>query len=791
MTLHLDNRPRAGSGSSTTPPAQRPGTRLHWWGVVVVILLGLAVRPGTEIIGLQLVAGLLLVIVLPTAIVANKVRWRVEGSVERWLYAFACTLLGVISLSLACNTVLPWVGVDHPLSAGVLVPLAVSTNVGLLLWRSADNPRGLYLSEAIDTVTVVACLAVLTAVGGAIRLNNGAGSGLAVWGLVLSLGVITALFARRHATVTNDSRAIYLLSLALLLGSSLRSWFISGHDIQREYLVFQATYETLRWHPGAFQDAYNACLSITVLPTVIAVFTGVDGPYVYKAIFQFLFAVVPVAVYVASRRFLHRRAALLGVVFLISFPTFIIDMPMLNRQEIAFIFLSVMMLAATQPRWSVRARKIAVYLGGLGIVVTHYSTTYILILGIVLGLACWGVAAGLARFRRGGTRRTSSALQPDLSASPVDGTRIILSVGLVATLLGACWLWSGPVTNTGGFLRATLSDVVAEVRGDVDNTGSSDAEYSLLAAQTLTPQERLDAFGETARDASMDARAAGSLVPLTPDADDLRVVTPQVQDLTAAGETVAQMGISPETFNAQLRIWSARLLQIFLLVGVCAVLLRTQRARSATPELRFLAVGTVGAMAAITLIPGLSVAYGLLRIFQQSLIILAPIMGLGVLTLLVVLGRAARPTATAIALVMFASLSGLLPQVLGGYEAQTNTSNGGDYFDRYYVTQGEPAALDWLIRSDARITDDIPLVSDAYTLGRLSAFGIASVPARDDFHPELLTKESFVLVGTPTVTKEQSTISYAGDQVTYNFPMDMLEDGKDRLYDSGVVRVYR
>ena len=71
---------------------------------------------------------------------------------------------------------------------------------------------------------------------------------------------------------------IYLLSLSLLLMTSLRGWFVTGHDIQREFRVFELASGQGVWNIESFPDAYNACLSVTILPTIIERTTGISGP---------------------------------------------------------------------------------------------------------------------------------------------------------------------------------------------------------------------------------------------------------------------------------------------------------------------------------------------------------------------------------------------------------------------------------------------------------------------------------------------------------------------------------
>src|ERR1700680_2775123 len=78
------------------------------------------------------------------------------------------------------------------------------------------------------------------------------------------------------------SYALFFIGLALLFTTSLRSWYATGHDIEREIYVFQLTNTHHIWSMAFYQDAYNACLSITILPTILTNLLVIQDIYVYK-----------------------------------------------------------------------------------------------------------------------------------------------------------------------------------------------------------------------------------------------------------------------------------------------------------------------------------------------------------------------------------------------------------------------------------------------------------------------------------------------------------------------------
>ena len=145
-----------------------------------------------------------------------------------------------------------------------------------------------------------------------------------------------------------------------------------------------------------FQDAYTACLSITILPTILTNLLSVQDMYIFKVIFQILFATSPVIVFFIIKNYVTPIFAFLSAIIFVTFPTFFTDMPMLNRQEIGLIFfglaLYVMLKRRLAPQFypnltlfpasnstlSLTTRRMLFILFALCVVVSHYSTNFVL-----------------------------------------------------------------------------------------------------------------------------------------------------------------------------------------------------------------------------------------------------------------------------------------------------------------------------------------------------------------------------------------------------------------------------
>ncbi len=124
---------------------------------------------------------------------------------------------------------------------------------------------------------------------------------------------------------------------------------------------------------------------------------------------------------------------------------------------------------------------------------------------------------------------------------------------------------------------------------------------------------------------------------------------------------------------------------------------RRRRIPASQREYLCLAAASFVGLAAVVLLPDLSVEYGLLRAFQQALIFLAPLVAETTLALVwLVFGRRAGMVAVAVGLVTLASLSGVIPQATGGYAPQLNLNNAGTYYNDYYLHPQELNAISWL-----------------------------------------------------------------------------------------------
>jgi uncharacterized membrane protein len=796
-TFGLETRPLLSRDLLDSPPPTSLGGTFRRSGFYLSCIFLLATNAlllsGYRIAFVGAALGWWLIIIHPTFLIwTTRFRRKVSG-VERAVFSVGAVLFALIVGGLLLDVVLPHLGVPRPLAQRPILVAVDVMNIALMSWRIRRGAITNTWRASLGSIghrewrvlSASACCVPLV-VAGANRLNNGHGDLVALVGLSCVAATFAFLLGWREQ-IRDSVVAIsaYFLGLSLLLATSLRGWYITGHDIQQEFLVFQLTKNHGVWNIASLRDAYNACLSITILPTEIWQMVRVDDPYIYKVFFQLLFAVCPVMVYLLARRFWSKQISILSLVYFVGFPTFFTDMPFLNRQEIAFLFLGLAFLAMTRRHWSVWRRRLALVICAVGIGLSHYSTMYVFIGTLAIAWFAENGFHGLGRLRRrlpglrGARQDTTAVGWADTTKSVTFG--VIIAAGLVVII------WGGLITHT----TAGITSTVKAVYTPTSATHSVDGNYGLLSGKGPSNHELLTEYlAETLHDRKVDD--PGTYLPLAK----ARVAsTPAVEatklPVTGVGRLLANVHIPVATVNDVVRDLASKGEQVFIGIGFLTIACVAWRRRLVGRNYYFLGLGSVVMVGAVTVLPGLSVSYGLLRAFQQSLILVAPILVLGSFALFKPLGRVwSARAATVLALGFLVSTIGVMPQILGGYPAQLSLNNSGVYYNDYYLHPQEAEAVNWLGTQPETLPAGVQAenYTDMYYFKGQHATGAEYVT---DIFPTLVRKSTWVLLGYSTVRTGIATAPVDGDLVPYRYPTGLLNQNKNLVYNDGGTVIYK
>lgn len=362
------------------------GVQVSVWALIGLDAAGLP---------LPLLRGLLTMpylLFIPGALVLRVLRLHHLGSVRTLLFAVGLSITTLMLTGLFMTTLYPLLGVARPLSlapvtltmGGVITLLAVlsygrdraATGSDVLAWRELLSPPAL-----------VFCLLPFISVLGAYAMNV-YHSNVILLGLVFAVAA-AALWAAASSSFPRRlyPLAVFVCALSLLYHASLISSYVWGWDIQQEFFSANMVSTTGVWDWLAAGQT-NSVLSIALLAPLLSTMSGVSIVWIFKAIYPLLFALVPLGLFVVFQKQTNARIALLASFFVTFLFTFFSELPALGRQEIAELFLVLLLIVLVDKRIGASTGKIPVYIVGAlcaaSLIVSHYALAIVALVYLVI-----------------------------------------------------------------------------------------------------------------------------------------------------------------------------------------------------------------------------------------------------------------------------------------------------------------------------------------------------------------------------------------------------------------------
>lgn len=752
-----------------------------------------------------LIPGLFIMFVATGYLVARNLGLKTERPAELAVYSVGLSVGVLMVLGLILNTGLGLLGVTHPL-ARPYVLTGLTTTTLMLGWlasvRKIDVGINLRLRRpSWSSVWLYGVPPVLTtiAIMGAVSLNNGGTNYLALLALG-GLGAYAAalLLRRKPVPASVYPVSLFFLCLTLLLAISLRGWQISGHDILAEYHVFQLTKANLRWDMNFFRDAYNACLSITLLPTMLSQMLPIPDHYLYRILYQVFFAVTPVALFLFANRYLATKYAYLATLLFMVQAPFLRDFPYLIRQEVAIMFFVLILLALFSRVMSTRTRHVLFIVFGLFMILSHYSTTYVAVgvfgaafvidsfmrLSGAPGLRCLRLPSPPSLTRLIG--RVGPARGEHLVQAPTGRTHHLVSGWFVATLFIGTFAWNTVITHTSGNLSAFTKKSVSEAQVKPTVTEVPKKSSGLLNQFSLGSDSGEDdaaairSYAAVTRNTLTSSAIGVHYNPSTYAAYD-----PVTDQKTSLPANLDRSSTSALYIAGEI---GKKAVKVSILVGIIWLVLSYRRVRSVDRDIVVLILAAAAILAAALVLPVVSVEYDVLRAYQQLLAILVIPAIIGAIVLTRPLRRFATVALTTVFLTYFAFVTPLAPQLIGSGDSHLQLNNAGLYYNLYYTHRGEVLAGGWI---NDRANPDVPTYADWYATKRLTAFSTRTIYIHDNVLPHNITRDSYVLVDYTNLKTKTAYVFYNGHETNYAFPTEFLDVQKDTIYSNGQARIMR
>jgi uncharacterized membrane protein len=357
---------------------------------ITQVLLTVMASSGLDIPVVRQAVGFVFLTFVPGILLLRILRVHNINTVESMAYSAGLSVTLIMFSGAIINFLLPPFGVQHPISQFPILS-TLTSEIALLMAAAWYRDRkhqvaveGQQRKPEVNINAVLFLLAIFLLMIAGVKLSDLTGNN---WALIASLLAIalTAVLAsfKRFITPGVYPAALFVIGLGLLYQTSLMSPYLIGSDIFTEYRYFGDTVTAGIWD-YTVANAVNSCLSIVMLAPSYSFMLGLDGIWVFKAVYPILFAFVPLIMFRFMRIQIGALPAFLAVFFFMTVPTFSLEMISLCRQQIAELFFTLFVLLLVDRKIGRLPRVLMMVMFALSIVVSHYSLSFITLIYLAL-----------------------------------------------------------------------------------------------------------------------------------------------------------------------------------------------------------------------------------------------------------------------------------------------------------------------------------------------------------------------------------------------------------------------
>lgn len=355
--------------------------QLAVWGVVGLDALGVQIP-----ILRQLISFIYLTFI-PGILILRILKLHKLGNIETLLYTVGLSIATLMFTGLFMNTVYPFFGISGPIS---ITPLIITISILVLILcilsyvRDKDHPNPSFIDvgEILSPPVLFLCLIPFLAIFGTYLVNFHRDNTILIF-LIVILSLIVILIAFDKFIPKNlYPFAVFIIAISLLYHNSLISMHLWGWDIQLEYYLSNLVTTTVQWD-STIPLTVNAMLSIVILAPIFSNVCNMSLIWVFKIIYPLVFALVPLGLYRVFQKQTNDKIAFLSCFFFMSLFVFYTEMLALARQQIAELFLVLLILLMIDKNMDRVKRAGLITIFAFSLAVSHYGLSYLFMFSLI------------------------------------------------------------------------------------------------------------------------------------------------------------------------------------------------------------------------------------------------------------------------------------------------------------------------------------------------------------------------------------------------------------------------
>ena len=349
--------------------------------IVLIIHLMLYLLIILDIPLLRQIIGFMYLTFIPGFIILRVLKLDKITITETLLFSVGLSIAFLMFMGAIINTLYPSIGISEPIST---LPLIVTISIALFLLCILGYKTNKEFNQKIcininlnvlkSPQTLFFILLPFLGIFGAYFINFNRDSLLL---LLLIILIALIIIFNKYISENFYPLCLVAIALALLLAISLIGVYLPGFsDTHQEYYFHKLVAMNFFWD-SANPSSVNAMLSTVMLPTIYTFILNVDGEWIFRVAYPFVFSLLPLGLYQAYQQLTNKKTAFLSVLFFMSLPIFYMQLPYLMRQEIAEFFFVLLLLLIVSKKMNSTKRSALFIIFAFGLITSHYSTSYI------------------------------------------------------------------------------------------------------------------------------------------------------------------------------------------------------------------------------------------------------------------------------------------------------------------------------------------------------------------------------------------------------------------------------
>ena len=365
-----------------------------WFALIIAIILITDFAIFLNIPFLRQILGFLFLTILPGLLILQILKLNKQRFTEKVVLSIGLSISFLMFFGLLLNNSSLALGYKSPLS---IIPLLISFNLAaialtFIAYRlnkdAVFSLPNIELSTSEKAFLIVPVMFPALSIFGTYFMNTTNNNIILMFLLFLipTYVIFICIFNHRFPARIYPL-IIFLIGISLILMKALRSTHILGIDTHLEYYFFQTTLNNMYWSVFG-HSTLDACLSISLLPTIYLLFLKVNPEVFFNVFYILLFSLAPLVVFVISKKYVGDFYGFLASIFFIFQMKFIFAAGS-ARTIVAIFFFGLAMMTLFSDRIAPLKKRFLFIVFMASCIVSHYSTAYIfffIILGVFVGM---------------------------------------------------------------------------------------------------------------------------------------------------------------------------------------------------------------------------------------------------------------------------------------------------------------------------------------------------------------------------------------------------------------------